>query len=84
MNVSINKAKNVLTIEIPLMEPQASKSGKSILVASTQGNIKTSTMFNGKPLTVSVNAYVPVGGAVMAAGAGAGAGAGVERFQAAA
>ena len=49
---------NVLVIEMPCGQPTPSKSGKSLIVASTRGNIKTSVQVDGKPLTVSVNAYV--------------------------
>ncbi len=49
----------VLYLEIPVTSPPTlTTSGKSLMVASTKGNIKTDVVVDGKPLTVSVNAYV--------------------------
>jgi len=56
MNIEIND--NIMTITMPMGAPEPSKSGKSTIIASTHGNIKTSTVVDGKPLTVSVNAYI--------------------------
>lgn len=72
MNASI-KGKN-LVIEIPLQEPQASKTGKTLVVASSRGNVKTTAMINGQNITIGLNAYIPVNGM--------GTVANVERFQA--
>ena len=48
-----------LVITIPVAaDPVPSKSGKSLLVATTGGNQKTAVQFKGQPLVVSVNAYV--------------------------
>ena len=55
MNVEIKA--NDLIVSLPI-SPRPSKSGKTILVASTSGNIKTTVEYDGKPITVSVNAYV--------------------------
>ena len=49
---------NVLTIVMPCGDPTPSKSGKSLIVASTRGNQTTSVQVKGKPLVVSLNAYV--------------------------
>lgn len=38
--------------------PQPSASGKTLVVASTRGNVATTATVNGKPLTVGVNAYI--------------------------
>ncbi len=38
--------------------PHPSRTGKTLIVASTHGNVKTDALVNGQPLTVSVNAYV--------------------------
>jgi hypothetical protein len=48
---------NVLTVELPI-EPFASKSGKSLVVASTKGNQATTVEYQGKPITIGVNAYI--------------------------
>jgi hypothetical protein len=47
-----------LVIRIPLQNPQPSKSGKTLVVASTNGNQPTTAQVNGKPLTIGVNAYI--------------------------
>ena len=56
--MEITISNNVMTITMPMGHPEPSKSGKSTIIASTHGNIKTSTVVDGKPLTVSVNAYI--------------------------
>ncbi len=38
--------------------PTPSVSGKSLIVASTHGNQATPVIVDGKPLIVSVNAYI--------------------------
>jgi len=57
MNATIEK--NELVIRIPITPGVLSASGKSKIVASTRGNVKTALQVEGKTLTVSVNAYVP-------------------------
>ena len=61
MNVSI-KGKNLL-IEIPLQEPQASKTGKTLVIASTRGLMRTNATLNGQPITIGVNAIIPISAA---------------------
>ncbi|AFL88053.1 hypothetical protein Terro_1757 [Terriglobus roseus DSM 18391] len=57
MQVSVEG--NELVIRIPLLaEPTKSKSGKTLLVASSGGNIETQATVNGKPITVGLNAYI--------------------------
>lgn len=59
MTVTINEKEKTVTITLPLnTNPSASKSGKSLLVATTRGNINSGVQFKGKPLVVSVNAYI--------------------------
>ncbi|MFA5355095.1 MAG: hypothetical protein WC291_12775 [Thermodesulfovibrionales bacterium] len=48
-----------LIITCDLEEPTPSSSGKTLVVASTRGNMKTTCMVNGKPLTIGLNAYIP-------------------------
>ncbi len=48
-----------LIITCDLEEPTPSASGKTLVVASTRGNMKTSLTVNGKPLTIGLNAYIP-------------------------
>jgi len=48
-----------LIIEIDLDEERKpSASGKSLVVASTRGNVTTDVKVDGKPLVVAVNAYI--------------------------
>jgi len=50
---------NVLIIEIEInKQPVPSASGKTLVVASTRGNISTDVMVEGKPLTIGLNAYI--------------------------
>jgi hypothetical protein len=58
MKVSIKN--DVLIIEIPLEEKpyKVSPSGKTIGIASSHGNQKTTVIVEGKPLTVGLNAYI--------------------------
>jgi hypothetical protein len=57
MNVKIEGKE--LVIRIPMSEsPTASKSGKSLVLATTSGNVRTSTTFRDKPITIGLNAYI--------------------------
>jgi len=59
MKVSINKDTNELTIILGI-SPRPSKSGKTTVIATSSGNQTFSDIqFQGKPLTVGVNAYIP-------------------------
>jgi hypothetical protein len=59
MNVSIKEKDGVsiLTIETPV-SLRPSKSGKTMLVASSGGNVQTAAQVDGKPVTVGLNAYI--------------------------
>jgi hypothetical protein len=48
---------NILTIEIEMQTPSLSASGKTLVVASTKGNVVTDVIVNGKPITIGLNAY---------------------------
>jgi hypothetical protein len=56
MIVTIKEKK--LCIEIDLEEPTPSASGKTLVVASTHGNVVTTAQVNGKPITLGLNAYI--------------------------
>ena len=62
MQVSIKEthAVTTLTIEVPV-SLRPSKSGKTMLVASSGGNVTTTATVDGKPVTVGLNAYIPKG-----------------------
>lgn len=47
-----------LVIELSLQTPAPSKSGKTLIVASTHGCIATAATVEGKPVTVSINAFI--------------------------
>lgn len=49
-----------LVIEIPLQKPELSKSGKTLVVATTHGNVACrNAIVDGKRVIVGVNAYIP-------------------------
>ena len=56
MEAKVEKGKLVITI--PLQTPAPSKSGKTLIVATTSGFASTTAEVNGKPISVSVNAYI--------------------------
>jgi len=56
MKVSIEK--NELVIRLPLTAPTPSKSGKTLLVATTHGLQNTTAEVDGKSVIVSVNAMI--------------------------
>lgn len=48
-----------LIVTIPLnANPTRSASGKTLMVASTHGNVPTTAQINGKPVIVGLNAYI--------------------------
>lgn len=47
-----------LIIKAPLQTPTPSASGKTLVVASTRGNLQTTAMVQGKPVTIGLNAYI--------------------------
>ena len=49
---------NVLLIEIPLHPPRLSAYGKTLTVASSNGNQPTEAKINGQPVIVGINAYI--------------------------
>ena len=55
MEAVIKDKKLVITLDI---EEHTSASGKSLVIASTHGNLTTSLMHNKKPVVIGVNAYV--------------------------
>ena len=60
MKVTLNEKAGTLTGVLPLT-PGPSKSGKSLVIASTRGNQTTTATFDGKPVTLGVNAYTANG-----------------------
>ncbi len=58
MEIDVKIEGEMLVIRIPMQKPTRSGSGKTLVVASSHGNIKTDILVEGKPLTVGVNAYI--------------------------
>lgn len=56
MEVKIENGK--LIIAIDLQAPTPSASGKTLVVATTHGNVKTECMLEGKPVVIGLNAYI--------------------------
>ena len=50
-------ADDVLTITLPV-EARKSASGKTLVIASTRGNIRTGLEYKGEQVFLGVNAYV--------------------------
>ena len=58
MALKVEQKENKLYIEIDLEKPTRSTSGKTLVVASTRGNVVTDVMIDGKPVTIGINAYI--------------------------
>ena len=56
--MKVEQKGNKLCIEIDLEKPTPSTSGKTLVVASTRGNVVTDIMIDGKPVTIGINAYI--------------------------
>ena len=57
MEVELKNKKLIITIPVN-DKPTPSASGKTLVVASSHGNQKTTAMIDGKPVIVGVNAYI--------------------------
>jgi hypothetical protein len=58
MAMKVEIRDNKLYIEIDLETPTPSASGKTLVVASTRGNIVTTAKVNEKPVIIGLNAYI--------------------------
>lgn len=59
MNAKVKIENGMLKLEIPInAQPTPSASGKTLVVASTHGNMRTEATVNGKPVVVGLNAYI--------------------------
>lgn len=61
VTVSLSKDKKKLIIEADIETPTPSSSGKTLVVCSTRGNMRTTVMIEGQPLTIGLNCYIPKG-----------------------
>ena len=60
MKVTCDEKKGVLIIEIPLLkEPRLSKSEKNLTIATSSGPKPTTAQYDGRVITVGINAFVP-------------------------
>lgn len=59
VKVTIDEKKNRITIDMPLEPPRVSKSQKTLVIASTHGNLRSTAKYDGKEVVVGVNAYIP-------------------------
>lgn len=59
MEVIAKDGKLIITLDIGTPWPSAS--GKTLVVASSQGNKATTAIVDGKPIIVGVNAYIAKG-----------------------
>jgi hypothetical protein len=60
MKAQIIDGQLVITIALD-SKGAPSASGKTLVHASTRGNVQTDVVLNGKPLTIGLNAYCPKG-----------------------
>jgi len=56
--MTVEKKDNKLVITMPMGELVPSKSGKTLVVASSHGNKVTDLLVDGKPVTIGLNAYI--------------------------
>jgi len=49
---------NELVIRIKMQDPAPSKKGKTLIVATTHGFVTTTVEVDGKPVVISLNAYI--------------------------
>lgn len=47
-----------LVVTVDLETPAPSKSGKTLVVASSHGNLLTTASIGGKPIIIGLNAYI--------------------------
>lgn len=57
-DLTVTREGDMLVIRLAIKSPTPSASGKTLVVASTRGNQKTSVQVDGKDLYLGVNAYV--------------------------
>lgn len=61
LKATVRKEKDgtkTLVIEATMHEPKPSKSGNTLMVAGTYGNVKTEAQVDGKEVTLNLNAWI--------------------------
>lgn len=56
--LKIDEQAKTITLVLDLQEPTPSASGKTLVIATTHGNVPTDVQVDGKPVIVGVNAYI--------------------------
>jgi hypothetical protein len=56
--MTVRIEKNRLIVEIEMQPPTPSKTGKTLVVATTHGNKASEAKVNGKPVTIGLNAFI--------------------------
>ncbi len=57
-SAKIDEQAKTITLVLDLQAPTPSATGKTLVVATTHGNVPTDVQINGKPVIVGVNAYI--------------------------
>jgi hypothetical protein len=55
---TIDEQAKTLTLVLDLQDPTPSASGKTLVIATTHGNVPSDVQIDGKPLIIGVNAYI--------------------------
>jgi hypothetical protein len=58
MSIKVKRYGDMLKIYLPLEKPHASKSGKTMLIASTYGVKTTSVEYEGRKIVVVASAFI--------------------------
>jgi len=58
LNNYLEERNGNLIISIDMQAPTPSASGKTLVVATTHGNVTTDCVIDGKPVVVGLNAYI--------------------------
>ncbi|MCK4415183.1 MAG: hypothetical protein KAY32_16750 [Candidatus Eisenbacteria sp.] len=58
LDAKLDEEAGTLTLVLRLQEPTPSASGKTLVVASTHGNVPAGVKLNGQDVIVGANAYV--------------------------
>ncbi len=61
MKVTIDEAKRTMTIVMPIKDPEPSKTGKTMVFATTSGGKASDAKLNGKPVTINLTAWIKPG-----------------------
>lgn len=58
LTATIDTKTNRITIVADLIPPRPSASGKTTVLATSNGNVTTTATYEGKPVVIGFNAYV--------------------------